>query len=45
MLRQALEVLLLLSESLLELEQLLLLALADGIVLGGAFAALEGVTI
>lgn len=45
MLRQALEVLLLLGESLLELKELLLLALANGVVLGGALAALEGVTV
>lgn len=42
-LRQALEVLLLLGEPLLELEELLLLALADGVIFGSALATLEGV--
>jgi hypothetical protein len=41
---QTLEVLLLLLELLLELEKLLLLTLADGVVLAGLLAALEGVT-
>lgn len=43
-LSKAIEVLLLLGELLLELQELFLLALADGVVLGGLFAALEGVT-
>lgn len=42
-LREAVEVLLLLSKLLLELEELLLLTLADSIVLGGTLAALEGI--
>lgn len=41
---QTLEVLLLLLELLLELEKLLLLTLADGVVFAGLLAALEGVT-
>lgn len=45
MVLEALEVLLLLGESLLELEELLLLTLTDGVVLAGALAALEGITI
>lgn len=43
MVGELLEVRLLLGELLLELEEPLLLALADGVVLVGAFAALEGV--
>lgn len=43
MLGQALEVLLLLGNLGLELEELLLLALADSVVLGGTLAALEGI--
>jgi hypothetical protein len=42
-LRKALEVLLLLGDLLPELQELFLLALTDGVVLGGLFAALEGV--
>lgn len=42
--RKSLEVLLLLAKLLLELEELLLLALADGKVLVGLLAALESVT-
>lgn len=42
-LAQSLEVRLLLGELLLELEQLLLLALLDGVVLVGLLAPLEGV--
>lgn len=45
MLRQPLEVRLLLGELLPELEQLLLLALLDGPVLEGLLAALEGVSV
>lgn len=45
MIGQLLEVRLLLVELLLELEEPLLLALADGVVLVGALAALEGVTV
>lgn len=44
MLREAVKVLLLLGELLLELKELLLLALTDGVVLGGLLAALESVT-
>lgn len=44
MLGQLLEVGLLLRELLLQLKQLLPLALLDGVVLGGALAALECVT-
>lgn len=44
MLGEALEVLLLLLELLLELNELLLLALADGVVLVGLLPSLEGVT-
>lgn len=44
MVREALEVLLLLSQLLLELQKLLLLALADGPVFVGALTALESVT-
>lgn len=44
-LSQTIEVLLLLGQLLPELEQLFLFALADGVVLGGLFAALEGVTV
>ena len=43
MLGQAVEVLLLLSELLLELQELLLLAHADGVVFGSALSSLEGV--
>lgn len=43
--RKALEVVLLLGELLLELEELLLLALTDGVVLAGTLAALESVTV
>lgn len=42
---QLLEVRLLLGELLLELEEPLLLALADGVVLAGALTALEGVAV
>jgi hypothetical protein len=42
---QALEVLLLLGKLLLELEELLLLALADGKVLASTLAPLEGVSV
>lgn len=45
MLGEALEVLLLLLELLLELNELLLLALADGVVLVGLLSSLEGVTV
>lgn len=45
MLGEAIEVLLLLGQLLPELEQLFLFALADGVVLGGLFAALEGVAV
>lgn len=45
MVRKALEVVLLLGELLLELEELLLLALTDGVVLAGTLAALESVTV
>lgn len=44
MVRQLLEVSLLLSKLLLKLKELLLLALADCQILGGLFALLEGVT-
>lgn len=44
MLGQAIEVLLLLGKLLLELQELLLLALADGVVLAGPFASLKGIT-
>ena len=43
--RQLLEVLLLLGEAGLELDKLLLLALPDGVVLAGALALLEGVSV
>ena len=43
--RELLQVLLLLLELLLQFQQLLLLALLDGVVLGGALAALEGITV
>lgn len=43
MLGETVEVLLLLGKLLLEIEELLLLALADGIVLAGLFAALESI--
>jgi hypothetical protein len=43
--RQLLEVGLLLVQLLLELEEPLLLALTDGVVLAGALAALEGVSV
>jgi len=42
---EALEVLLLLGELLAELQELLLLALTDSVVLGRALAALESVAI
>jgi hypothetical protein len=42
-LRKLLQVLLLLSKLLLQLEELFLLPLADGVVLAGPFAALEGI--
>jgi hypothetical protein len=42
---QLLEVVLLLGELLLELEEPLLLALADGVVLAGTLAALESVSV
>lgn len=42
--RETLEMLLLLSKLVLELHELLLLALTDGVVLIGPFAALEGIT-
>lgn len=45
MVREALKVLLLFSELLLELEETLLLTLADSPVLTGALTALEGVTV
>jgi len=45
MVRQLLEVGLLLVQLLPELEEPLLLALADGVVLVGALAALEGVSV
>lgn len=45
MIRQLLEVGLLLVELLPQLEEPLLLALADGVVLAGLFAALEGVSV
>lgn len=45
MVRQLLQVGLLLGELLLELLELLLLALADGKVLAGALAPLEGVAV
>lgn len=45
MVRELLEVGLLLAELLLESHELLLLALADGVILLGALAALEGVAI
>lgn len=41
---KAIEVLLLLGELLPELQELFLLALADGVLLGGSLTALEGVT-
>lgn len=44
-LREAVEVLLLLGELLPELEELFLLTLADSVVLGGALAALEGIAV
>lgn len=44
MLGQAVEVLLLLSELLLELQELLLLALADSVVLVGLLSSLESIT-
>ena len=44
MIRKSLEVLLLLAELLLELEELLLLALTDSEILVGLLAALESVT-
>lgn len=44
MIRKSLEVLLLLGDLLLELEELLLLALADSEILVGLLAALESVT-
>lgn len=44
MIRKSLEVLLLLGELLLELHELLLLALADSVILVGLLAALESVT-
>jgi hypothetical protein len=43
--REAVEVLLLLLELLLESQELLLLALADGVVLVSLFAALESITV
>lgn len=43
--RQLLEVNLLLGELLLEFHELLLLALANGVVLAGLFALLEGVAV
>lgn len=43
MLGQTVEVLLLLGELFLELEELLLLALANSVVLRGLFAALESI--
>lgn len=45
MLGQLVEVLLLLGEALPELQELLLLALADGVILVGLLAALEGVSV
>lgn len=45
MLLELLHVVLLLVEALLELEELLALALLDGVVLVGALAALEGVAV
>ena len=45
MVRELLEVGLLLPKLLLESHELLLLALADGVILLGALAALEGVTV
>jgi hypothetical protein len=42
--RETLEMLLLLSKLVLELHELLLLALTDGVVLVGFFAALESIT-
>lgn len=44
MLGETIKVLLLLGELVLELEKLLLLTLADGELLGGTLAALEGIT-
>lgn len=44
MLGKAIEVLLLLGELLPELQELFLLALADGVLLGGPLTALESVT-
>lgn len=45
MLGQTLEVLLLLANALPELEELLLLTLADGVVLAGLLSSLESITI
>lgn len=45
MLGKTVKVLLLLSELLLELQELLLLALTDGVVLRGTLSALESITV